>query len=358
MKQLNVSMRKLLLCCVWCGLASTVAAQTRISATKGKMFTETEINDNHTDVEAAITGKVKAIQYKDYDITYVKKAVSKTVSGSGTWQFDTIGHVLAGKQFDAKGVLISSVGFKYSGKKLVEWYSHDWNASSKGVSHALKYYVNGRKWEDYAIDSANGDITRQVYQYDDKGFVVTKTYSNGVRILHNMAQSHVAIVDQRWCFSDTDANHLHLIEIAIDLYDSHHNHTESLAWGPDSVQTKKYKATFDANGNNTLLESYIGNEVTPAEKTVMKYDAIGQCKERIHYYGKEKIYKMAWEYDAHYNRVEQRYYAANGKLSDRGTGFHTYEYDAKGNVTKRSSFSLRHGIKVLYAVTEYLNTYY
>ncbi|MBC7554955.1 MAG: hypothetical protein H7257_13375 [Taibaiella sp.] len=316
----------------------------------GKMCNEVMPNDDQSELENSIKGRVKTMRYKEYDSTLVKKAMRKVLSGSGTWQFDVMGHITSGRQFDAKGTLAYSMDFKYEGKNLAASHIHDVKAFAKGVSHTIKYYANGRKFEDYVVDSFDGDVTRQVYQYDDNGFVVTKTYSNGQRELRHVDQvaegdSVKSLANVHWSFPDVDENHLHLTEIAVDVYDNHHNHTESLAWGPDSVHTKHYKAAYDAARNNTVQEVCNDTGTTPLEKTVMKYDANGLCTKLIHYNRKVGNHLLTAKYDDHFNRLEQRYFI-NGKLNDRGTSFHAYEYDIKGNITKRTTYTLTHCSKV------------
>ena len=329
----------------------------------GKMCNEVMPNDDQSELENSMKGRVKTMRYKEYDSTLVKKAMRKVLSGSGTWQFDVMGHITSGRQFDAKGTLAYSMDFKYEGKNLAASHIHDVKAFAKGVSHTIKYYANGRKFEDYVVDSFDGDVTRQVYQYDDNGFVVTKTYSNGQRELRHMDQvaegdSVKSLANVHWSFPDTDENHLHLTEIAVDVYDNHHNHTESLAWGADSVQTQKYKAGYDGAGNNTLFFAYNANDTLAAEKTLMTYDANGRCTERIHYSSKEQVYRLTWKYDSHGNRLEQYYYTGNGKPNIRGASLHAYQYDAKGNIARRISYSLNKTSKVLNGIFEAEYEYY
>ncbi len=339
---------------------SVVKKVERKSSGKGKMFTENMTIDPLTEIENSLTGRVKTIRFNEYDFVTRKKVITKVPFRSGTYTFDGFGHLIDVMVQDAKGLLAATANYKYADRKLVGWVSHDWNPSRYGISHTISYYVNGRKMEDYIVDTSINDISRQFYQYDDKGFVVEKVFGNGGRILKEMDQIDSDGVKrlryEGWCFSDTDAHGLHLVEINIDRYDARHNHIESMAWGADSALSKNIRASYDEAGNNVTLVNAI--PAAPVDSTVMKYSISGFCTERLNYRGSKLNYKLTWKYDDHCNRLEQLYYTADGKLSERGCSWHEYEYDASGNIRKHSTYALSKGKKVLSFVSEVEVAYY
>ena len=357
--------------------------ESKSNPAKGKIFNAARTFRDDDEIMRAAKGKVKLIRYKDYELSNKKGVAKKKLFRSGEWEFDAFGQLVLLTERNANGGLDYSCSYTYSGRRLMGKCVHEWTQGAKGVSYTYRYYENGRRAEEFVVDSTIGDTSRLQIQYDDKGFTVTKRYTNGRSIQRGIAEMNRAdainargLEGMKWCFPDTDRLGLKLTEITIDKYDTKHNHVETLSWGPDSVQRKKAKAFYDDRGNNVVSHWFEGNDNEPFTLDSMKWDSRGQCLEMADWTriaveqspgggvpAKSNTRwqphsRLTWKYDEQGSKLEQMYYKGSGKPADNISVVHTYEYDAGGNVLKQYNAHLVKGKAVQDFVSEREISYY
>jgi len=145
------------------------------------------------------------------------------------------------------------------------------------------------------------------------------------------------------------------------LYDAKGNHIDQLEYTTDGQQDRRYTYTYDANGNMLTITGYKKDGAVSSTTTYQYdsknrrtnylletpgyansfrkfvYDDKGNMTEEFWYNGKGATdFRFVRSYDAQGNKIEETSYKGNGQLV--GTTRYAYEYDKKGNWTKKTDF--------------------
>lgn len=146
------------------------------------------------------------------------------------------------------------------------------------------------------------------------------------------------------------------------LYDTKGNHIDQLEYAIDGQQDRRYMYTYDDRGNVLTITGY-KKDGSISSKTTYQYDNKnrrtdylletpgyanssrkfvyddkGNLVEEFWYNGKGATdFRFVRSYDAQGNKIEETSYKGNGQPV--GTTRYTYEYDKKGNWTKKTDLT-------------------
>ena len=232
--------------------------------------------------------------------------------------------------FDARGNLAGYAYYDKAGKQTLKtaimFDTHDndtlrisYGADGKAAGHTVVTYdQRGNQTGSIEYDSAGKEQGhKEVFKYDEKDNLIEMIFYN---------EQNTKVTYR-----------------SVYTFDDNGFRTGSESFDSLGKIVVKSSSVFDEKGN------YLhGNYTTAGEGTyydTCTYDKEGRIAERIERNSEGKTgYRSSYRYDEKGNPSERMDYDKDGKPTDKNE-YYTYEYDATGNVTKKTTFVMKGGKK-------------